>query len=77
MATIEEKELMRQHKIQRRNRVCQDYLALRQQYPEAAPTCLMDTLAYRYRREGKGLPTTSVGVRGILIRSGLYTSSKS
>lgn len=72
MATLEEIALRRQRKAQRERKVCNDFMDFRARHPEASPTCIMDTLAARYRKDDPLMPTTSVGVRGILKRNGVY-----
>lgn len=47
------------------NAICNEFLALSNQYPDAAPHRIFDTIADRY---GMTVP----GIRNIVIKAGLY-----
>lgn len=48
--------------------ICNDFLALTNQFPDAAPHRIFDTIADHY---GMTIP----GVRNIVIKAGLYTAN--
>lgn len=81
MATIEEKEAKIQRRMKTATKVCEDYRALQQKYPDESISCITETLAAQYfkikQETGeKTYPVTSMGIRNILIRCGLYTPQK-
>lgn len=81
MATIEEKEAKVQRRIEVANKVCEDYRALQQEYPNESISCITETLASQYfkikQKTGRKLyPVTAMGIRNILIRNGVYTPQK-
>lgn len=52
---------------QKHDMICNEYLKLRNEHPEAAPHRIFDTIADLH---GMSIP----GVRNIVIKAGLYTS---
>lgn len=77
MATIEEKEAKKQKKLIAHKRICSDYRELKAQYPTESPYSLFETLAKRYKAKGLKLyPGTSMGIKNIIVKHGLYQPQK-
>lgn len=81
MATIEEKEIKRELQRRKDNAVCTDYIELLKQYPDEKVYTLFETLAQRYRKgetsvQGVLFPITTMGVRDVIVRNGLYAPKK-
>lgn len=81
MATIDQMENRKAALRERHERVCSDYMALKEQYPSASASSLFETMANRYYKinaEAKAniLPFTSSGIKIILESNGLYTPRK-
>lgn len=81
MATLEEKEAARRQRTQRDNRICSDYLTLLERNPNAAPYCLLDTLAHRYaemnaKAGSRVWPQTAPGIRRVIMQKGLMNARR-
>ncbi len=73
MATIEEKIAKKQRRKAAHNKICSDYLKLKEQHPTEPAYSLFETLANKYKAKGLiFFPGTSMGVRNIIIKYGLY-----
>ncbi len=73
MATIEEKIAKKQKQKAAHNKICADYLQLKEQYPTESPYSLFETLANRYKAKGlRFFPGTSIGIKNIIVKHKLY-----
>lgn len=75
--TLEDKQRRRESRRQMEQTVEADFKELTSQYPDESVTCLFETLADKYRKQGDTIsevrfPKTGQGVRAILVRNGIY-----
>lgn len=82
MATLSEIKAKEEVKRLRSQKVCNDYLRLSSDHPEASANTLFETLAEKYRNATGTedirlhLPSTSQGVKLVIARNGLYQPRK-
>lgn len=75
MATLGELQQKQKMREERDRRICSDYLTLMAEAPGISPTSALETLAERYKKNGRhDYPMTMPGLRRIVIAQGVYTT---
>lgn len=77
--TVFDKALKAEALSERDKIICADFMELREKYPKDGITTIFNTLAYLYWRDNKehkgiAYPMTSVGIRNVILKYGLYSS---
>lgn len=79
MATIEQISMRKEALKRKHLMICEDFKKMREQYPSATLTAVLETLVDRYAKENvvlMGMPITSQQLRNIVVKYGYYTPRK-
>lgn len=81
MASMKQNELRKEAQIRKEQKICSDFLRLRNDYPNERISTLFDTLAEQYlvlntKQPGLNMPITGMRIRQVIINNGIYTPAK-